>query len=245
MAVKKRPKTLSYGRPPTTKPSEHMSSKQSRAIIRTHHRLEKQKAAAERTHDSETASKLSLAIAQNGGLKTYQAASKQGQSTLRGGDSSQLLVTWLLDLHILAPQTPAPNPLRVLEIGALSTKNAISRFPPSVLHVTRIDLHSQAPGITQQDFMQRPLPTSSDEAFNILSLSLVLNYVPTPASRGAMLQRTRHFLLPGGLLFLVLPLACVQNSRYLDEEGLVGMMGGLGYGVVRSKVAKKLVYYLF
>lgn len=40
--------------------------------------------------------------------------------------------------------------------------------------MTRIDLNSQGPGIEKQDFMDRPLPTSDQSRFDILSLSLVL-----------------------------------------------------------------------
>src|SRR5689334_22314685 len=98
MAVKKRAKTLAHGRPPMTKSREQMSSKQSRTIIRTHHRLEKEKAAAAKTGDEIAVQKIEQAIHKNGGLKTYQSASKQGQANSRGGDSSKLLVTWLQDL---------------------------------------------------------------------------------------------------------------------------------------------------
>ena len=64
----------------------------------------------------------------------------------------------------------------MLEVGALSTSNACSRS--GLFEIERIDLNSQAEGITQQDFMERPLPKDSSEQFEIISLSLVLNYVP-------------------------------------------------------------------
>jgi 25S rRNA (adenine2142-N1)-methyltransferase len=140
----------------------------------------------------------------------------------------------------------------MLEVGALSTKNACSRS--RLFEIERIDLNSQAEGIKQQDFMERPLPLDEKEKFDIISLSLVLNYVPDPKGRGNMLLRTLKFLrfqqysgdlqtfLPS--LFLVLPAPCVTNSRYMDETKLEALMGSLGYVTVKKKLSNKLVYYL-
>jgi 25S rRNA (adenine2142-N1)-methyltransferase len=122
--------------------------------------------------------------------------------------------------------------------------------------MTRIDLNSQGSGIETQDFMERPLPTCDNERFDIISLSLVLNYVPDAVGRGEMLKRITEFLrkssaptetlysvLPA--LFFVLPLPCVDNSRYLDEELLLRIMGDLGFTTRFSKNTSKLCYYLF
>ncbi|PGG95374.1 hypothetical protein GX51_06075 [Blastomyces parvus] len=154
---------------------------------------------------------------------------------------------------------PRPQ-IRLLEVGALSTSNACSRV--GLLDVTRIDLHSQEKGILQQDFMERPLPACEEEKFHVISLSLVLNYVSDPAGRGEMLRRTTAFLTPppasGDVsnaqqntgtclpcLFLVLPAACVLNSRYFTEERLGAIMSSLGYRMVQRKVTSKLIYYLW
>jgi 25S rRNA (adenine2142-N1)-methyltransferase len=262
MAVKRRQKALSSGRPPITNHKEHMSSKQTRTIIRTHHRLHKQHAAALKKGDSKAVEALKDTIEKNGGLGLYQQASILGQSKLRGGDSSKVLVDWLQQANVLSSSaTPADSkaPLimqyRLLEVGALSTKNEISKFP-SIIDVTRIDLNSQGPGIEQQDFMERPLPKSADERFDIISLSLVLNYVPEATQRGEMLKRISQFLrrpdfspddnesvLPA--LFIVLPLPCVQNSRYLDEQLLMQIMSNLGFMLRNKKDTAKLCHYLF
>lgn len=124
--------------------------------------------------------------------------------------------------------------------------------------IERIDLNSQGEGILQQDFMERPLPRDDSERFDIISLSLVLNYVPEPKGRGEMLRRTTQFLRAparyiddAGLavnfpsLFLVLPAPCVTNSRYLDYERLVAIMESLGYVEVASKTTQRLIYYLW
>ncbi|KAF2261046.1 hypothetical protein CC78DRAFT_561930 [Lojkania enalia] len=275
MTAKKRPKLLSHGRPPiiNTKERERMSSKQSRNTIRTHHTLHKQRAAALKKGDKTLVENIDKAIEQNGGLKAYQAASKQGQSKTRGGDSSKVLVSWLREAGVInsSPSTVRERkrnaPLRLLEIGALSSENEISKFP-RIIDVTRIDLNSQGSDIEKQDFMERPLPSSSNEAFDIISLSLVLNYVPDAAHRGEMLKRIARFLresperflresperflrespesnatiLPA--LFLVLPLPCVQNSRYLDERLLLEIMENLGFCLTHCRNTPKLCHYL-
>ncbi|PVI02760.1 hypothetical protein DM02DRAFT_559297 [Periconia macrospinosa] len=257
MASRKRPKTLSHGRPPVLGPREHMSSQKSRTIIRTHHRLEKQRATALKNGDAESAEAIAKAIEENGGLKLYQAASKQGQSKDRGGDSSKVLVEWLKQDHVLqnTPKDTGIEKLRCLEVGALSTKNEISKIGEQIV-MTRIDLNSQGSGITKQDFMERPLPKHPDDLFDIISLSLVLNYVPEAAQRGSMLKRVTKFLrtsdqpaqtdssiLPA--LFLVLPLPCVQNSRYLDEQLLLRIMANMGFDLTKKRLTPKLCYYLF
>lgn len=237
-----------------------MTSERSRTIIRTHHTLQKEHAAALRRGDSKAAHDIAQAIEKNGGIKTYQAASKQGQAKDRGGDSSKVLVDWLqqsqvIDIKDRGSKRAVEAPLRCLEVGALSSNNEISKFP-GVIQMTRIDLNSQGPGIEKQDFMERPLPNGDDEQFDIISLSLVLNYVPDAAGRGEMLKRITKFLRPPKeqaeptastepYLFLVLPLPCVENSRYVDEPLLLQIMKSLGFTKQYSKNTIKLCYYLF
>jgi len=202
-----------------------------------------------------TAAALAREIATQGGLETYQRASLIGQRNDRGGDSSKILMEWLSPLSArLKEQASRGVSLRMLEVGALSTNNAVSRS--HAFQVERIDLNSQSEGITQQDFMERPLPKDDSDKFDIISLSLVLNYVPDGAGRGDMLLRTLKFLhtAPPALndfaewfpsLFLVLPSPCVSNSRYMDEARLEAIMESLGYVMVKKKLSNKLVYYLW
>ncbi|OCL09572.1 hypothetical protein AOQ84DRAFT_404094 [Glonium stellatum] len=259
MAVKKRPKSLSHGRPPIL--SKHkdvprsLTSKATRTLIRTHHRLQKQHAAALRAGDNAKAAELLKAIESNGGLELYQVASIKGQSAERGGDSSRVLVQWLKENGTITGEQSARHLLKVLEVGALSPSNAISGLPS--LSITRIDLHSQHPLIETQDFMERPIPDNDEEKFDIISLSLVLNYVPDAVGRGEMLKRICRFLrfarqsgdteenstIPA--LFLVLPAPCVTNSRYLTEERLTRIMENLGFVLMHKKLSAKLVYYLW
>ena len=247
-------RSLSQGRPPTVKLVRSISSKATRTLIRTHHTLQKERAKALIAGDDSKAAALSKEIQLQGGIESYQRASLIGQTNERGGDSSKILMEWL------DPIVPALKDLstrgessRMLEVGALSVTNACSKS--RLFNMERIDLNSQADGITQQDFMERPLPRDRLEQFDIISLSLVLNYVPDPAGRGQMLLRTLKFLrVPLNLeplwdflpsVFLVLPAPCVTNSRYMDENRLEAVMESLGFVNVRKKLSNKLVYYLW
>lgn len=226
-----------------------MSARATRSLIQSHHRLHKSLSKAEQEGDEHSAEALRVQIAQQGGLPRYQEASLQGQAIDRGGDTSKLLLKWMQEVSAEKPQG-----LRLLEVGALSTNNACSTS--SLFEVTRIDLHSQTSGIKQEDFMERPLPVSEDEKFQVISLSLVLNYVADAKGRGDMLQRTRQFLSTPAvsdgavpsfqpLIFLVLPAPCISNSRYLDEARLEQIMHCLGYTLKRRKITAKLAYYLW
>lgn len=248
----KRPALLSHGRPPTIKPkSAVLSSKATRNLIRTHHRLMKLRAQALQEGNHVLVSDVDSQIEANGGLDSYQLASKIGQSLERGGDSSKTLVDWIAPK--LAQLKGTPFKLRLLEIGALSTKNACSL--DQRLDCTQIDLNSQEPGILQQDFMERPLPRHDSERFHLISLSLVLNYVASATGRGDMLKRCVTFLtksLPPDCpmaftpsLFLVLPLACVDNSRYLTESRLHEILFSLGFTLARCKKTSKLIFQLW
>ncbi|KAL4985663.1 putative methyltransferase-domain-containing protein [Aspergillus falconensis] len=248
----RRPALLSRTRPPTVqKKHAALSAKATRTLIRSHHTLLKQRAQALKLGDQALVDKLDAQIQANGGLKSYQIASKLGQSLDRGGDSSRVLVDWISSRLDAWKNTSLK--LRVLEIGALSTKNACSQHKH--LDVTRIDLNSQELGILKQDFMKRPLPLSDDERFHLISLSLVLNYVPDPVDRGEMLKRCVTFLTkeppPGSpipivpRLFLVLPAPCVTNSRYLTHQRLQDILTSIGFSLAENKQTTKLVYQLW
>ncbi|KAI6897635.1 hypothetical protein D0867_09713 [Hortaea werneckii] len=245
---------ISKGRPPLAKkPTAALSAEKTRQLIRTHHQLNKELAKAEALGDHEGATDLKKRIEAFGGLESYQQASIQGQAKDRGGDSSVILMEWLKPIATSGQANPSK--LRLLEVGALSTKNACSKS--GIFDIERIDLNSQAEGIKQQDLMERPLPSSDSERFDIISLSLVLNYVPDAEGRGEMLRRTYQFLrtetgtAPENketafpTLFLVLPAPCIFTSRYMNEERLTCVMASLGYVLLRFKHTHKLMYTLW
>lgn len=236
--------------------TKSISRKSTKALINSHHLLEKKRAQAVAKGDKAAEAAVKAEIAALGGIEKYQQASLQGQRNDRGGDSSRQLMEWLKPIFS-ASDLPAEASIRMLEVGALSTTNSCSRS--GFFDVERIDLNSQSQGILQQDFMERPLPSSDDERFDIISLSLVLNFVSDAHTRGDMLLKTLDFLkvprenvgdssklqdiFPS--LFIVLPAPCVTNSRYMDEDRLFRIMSVLGYEKTHNKVTQKLVYYLF
>ncbi|KAL2188797.1 hypothetical protein L209DRAFT_244300 [Thermothelomyces heterothallicus CBS 203.75] len=256
-ATKKRSplKNLAAGRPPVLRRPKSMSRTATKALINKHHLLQKRKRQAIAKGDKAEVAIIDAEIEALGGLERYQEASLQGQRHDRGGDSSRVLMQWLKSTF--SPRKPdSSRRLRMLEVGALSTQNACSKS--GHFDIVRIDLKSQEEGILEQDFMERPLPRDESERFDIISLSLVLNFVPDAKGRGDMLRRTTQFLRAPGRyidspslaasfpsLFLVLPAPCVTNSRYLDEERLVAIMESLGYTMAESKTSQRLVYYLW
>ncbi|KAI2784982.1 putative methyltransferase-domain-containing protein [Daldinia loculata] len=256
MGVNKRGrvKNLTAGRPPTVLKPKSISRKATRTLINSHHVLEKMKAQAVAKGDIATQAAVEAEIAALGGLEKYQQASLQGQRLDRGGDSSRVLVEWLKSMDPSLTSSTGTR-LRMLEVGALSTTNVCSKS--GVFDMERIDLNSQSDGILQQDFMKRPLPKDDSEWFDIISLSLVLNFVPDAMGRGEMLLRTLEFLkgpdadsssqlrdiFPS--LFMVLPAPCIANSRYMNEAHIESIMRTLGYVKAQSKTTQKLVYYLW
>ncbi|CAK7207809.1 25S rRNA (adenine2142-N1)-methyltransferase [Sporothrix eucalyptigena] len=272
-----RVKSLTAGRPPMARPPKSISRKATKRLINSHHQLEKRRLQAVARNDKAAETAIAADIEALGGLARYQQASLQGQHHERGGDSSRVLMQWLgIDDNSKAtasqpaaekPSSLTSAPLRMLEVGALSINNACSAS--GCFRMERIDLNSQGPGITQQDFLQRPKPQSDSERFDIISLSLVLNYVPQHKDRGEMLLRCLNFLHEPGMVsaddtkasstpatdddiqkyfpsvFMVLPEPCVANSRYLTEEHLTDMMSVLGFDLLESKASQRLVYYLW
>ncbi|OTB20169.1 hypothetical protein K445DRAFT_71878 [Daldinia sp. EC12] len=252
---KGRVKSLTAGRPPTVLKPKSISRKATRTLIHSHHVLEKKKAQAISKGDIATQAAIEAEIAALGGLEKYQQASLQGQRLDRGGDSSRVLMEWLKTMNPDLATSTTDTGLKMLEVGALSTTNACSKS--GIFSMERIDLNSQSDGILQQDFMKRPLPKDESERFDIISLSLVLNFVPDAIGRGEMLLRTLEFLKEPNTfyssqlrsifpsLFLVLPAPCITNSRYMNEAHMDSIMSTLGYTKAQSKTTQKLVYYLW
>lgn len=193
----------------------------------------------------EVLAKIDAEVDIRGGIQAYQSASTQGQDSKRGGDSSKKLIEWLNSEkynHNLSN-------INALEIGCLSSNNLISTSG-IFTEIVRIDLNSQSPAILQQNFMERPLPKNENEKFNVISCSLVINFVPSPKERGDMLIRITKFLkkpTPGSVsaVFIVLPLPCVSNSRYFDNNLFQKMMKNLGFEQTFYYEAKKVAYWLF
>jgi len=117
-----------------------------------------------------------------GGLDWYQKASQLGQSKSRGGDSSKWLIQTLKS-HCNELVDLCNKPVKVLDIGAVAPDN----YKPYSSWITAkpIDLNPQDPAIQKQDFLQMK-PPGKDDKFDIVCLSLVINFVGDPKDRGSV-----------------------------------------------------------
>ncbi|KAL0578251.1 25S rRNA (adenine2142-N1)-methyltransferase [Marasmius crinis-equi] len=179
-------------------------------------------------------------IEELGGLDSYQRMSTIGQGHDRGGGSEKVLIQWLKDAEIHKPG----KKYRLLEVGALKPDNYSSCS--SWIETTPIDLNSRHPSILEQDFLLMN-EAENAEKWDIISLSLVVNFVPDVADRGQMLCLAHKMIVPDGLLFVALPLPCLTNSRYMNFEHFNGLMKFIGFEEVHQKwkAGGKMVYWLF
>ncbi|KAK0555277.1 25S rRNA (adenine2142-N1)-methyltransferase [Tilletia horrida] len=105
-------------------------------------------------------------------------------------------------------------------------------------------------------FTPTPLPQSQVSAgFDVVSLSLVVNFEGDLQKRGEMLLRPHAFLRSqpvekkgkeqgGGYLILILPLPCVTKSRYCSPEHLSDMLKSAGWTVIFRQDSKRLTRWL-
>ncbi|KAI9220242.1 putative methyltransferase-domain-containing protein [Blastocladiella britannica] len=86
-----------------------------------------------------------------------------------------------------------------------------------------------------------PLSPEAVAQYDVVSLSLVVNFLPTPLARGAMLAKAAAHLDPAGprLVALCLPRACLDNSRYLTRDHLVHTLLGSERGIQATLVAER------
>lgn len=220
--------------------SLRLKPRRSRALIRHFHTSLKRLHQAKANNDRAAMQEAAAALEQMGGLDRYQKASISGQLADRGGDASRQLVAWLR--RDLLQRVPTEG-RSMLDVGCLRIDNACARSG-IFSRIDRIDLNPQDAQIQKQDIMDRPLPRSKNELYWIVSLSLVVNFVPVAAARGAMLAYARHFIVDHGYLFLVLPSPCVDNSRYCTQDSIRIIFHSLGYAPAQFKRTAKLVYYL-
>lgn len=127
-----------------------------------------------------------------------------------------------------------------MDVGALSG-TAYDKY--DWIETISIDLNPRSDHVLKYDFFDFPF---DQEKFNVVALSLVVNFVGDLTDRGRMLMHAHNYLPDqGGFLFLVLPLACVKNSRYCDHERLRAILTSCGWGnVVRQHDSAKLTHWL-
>ena len=124
--------------------------------IAAFHTLEKQLARANACeHAAIVAQQQEL-----GGLESYQEASKTGA---RHGETSKWLIGKLQEIR-------GRGMLSLLDVGAIGGTSYNLRW----IRPTYIDLLPQAAHVLQADFLEYPVP---DDLFDVVSLSLVLNFL--------------------------------------------------------------------
>lgn len=190
--------------PQRREPNDHVSEQDSAhaAVIAEYHALEKRIA---RTAPGEELERLKAEQLRLGGLEIYQQASLTGAAQY--GETSKWLMQQLDGLSI--PKRLAGKRRRLLDVGAIAGTSYFTYL--DMVDPTYIDLNPQATHVIQADFLQFPLPSDPTGLFDVVCLSLVINFVGSIPDRTEMLRRAHDFLEPDGLLFVVLPLACLAK----------------------------------
>ena len=107
------------------------------------------------------------------------------------------------------------------------------------LNVTAIDLVSRHKKIKQCDFFAL-VPNSE---YDVIVSSMVINCVPDAKQRGKMLRLYRSHLRPNGLVFLMLPVLCLYDSKYMTYDKFVDIVHSIGFEVVATKKSPKIAFF--
>lgn len=192
-------------------------------LIAAFHALEKKLA---QTSDEAERAKLIAEREKLGGLKAYQDASLVGVDKHKGGESGKWIVQTLHDVR-----GGKKEDIRLLDVGSLGG-TAYAKYP--WIKAKSIDINPRGPDVEQVDFFHLPPPTSEEDRYDVVSLSMVINFVGDIQQRGRMLIHAHRYLKKGGHLALILPLACVANSRYCTHERLAAILDSCGWKVVHQ-----------
>ncbi|GMI05624.1 hypothetical protein TrRE_jg7044 [Triparma retinervis] len=189
-----------------------------------------------------------------GGRKSYQEASQLNTSVFSTSKwvVGRLGAMGILEGKVVSEATskatkkskkPHRRPISVLEVGCINTQlQDASRKPGVRMSVRSIDLRSTSSLVEVADFNALP-PSLESCRYDAIVCSMVINCVPTPAERGEMLLRLRNFTKIGGVVFLMLPLLCVNRSKYLDKPGFTAMLEDLKFEVREVKETPKILFY--
>ncbi|XP_078618952.1 uncharacterized protein LOC144886285 [Branchiostoma floridae x Branchiostoma japonicum] len=172
-----------------------------------------------------------------GGLDAYQAASKRG-ACCHGNTTTSNWVIKQLKKFKVKPASEVKR-LRLLDVGALD--NHYHRH--GWLDCTAIDLNPQTDRVTKADFFDYQVEEGCE--YDVVVLSLVINFVGDPKKRGDMLRHCCQVTKENGHLFVVLPLPCLSNSRYLTHQLFSDMLDCLGFQKLGCHDSKRLSFLMF
>ncbi len=216
--------------------SKFKSTTESQRLISRYHTLLKLEAAAQKENRPEDAEKYALEREALGGIDSYQKASIFGESTQQNGEFSSS--AWVLKDIESRTEQRTDTPLRLLDVGCV-----VDHYATTPVSADCIDLNPQADGIIKADLIEY-LP-GARAVYDAVVLSLCVNFEGDAQKRGRMLAKAATLTRPGGRIYLVLPLACVSNSRYMKHGRIVAMMKALGCGDHSVTKTSKLAMYIF
>jgi 25S rRNA (adenine2142-N1)-methyltransferase len=127
--------------------------------------------------------------------------------------------------------------LALLDVGALAANYT---GEAAWISARAIDLNAQTPAVARVDFFDEPL----SRQLGVLSLCLVLNFVGDPRRAGQMLWKASAHLKPGGLLAVMVPRACIDNSRYCTDSLFQQALETAGFEVAVVDHSARLARYL-
>lgn len=214
-------------------PAEHAEK------IAKFHTLLKQ---LEQAKTAEEKDEIQAGLDSLGGLAQYQAWSLTGSAKSGQTPTSK----WCMEALNTVYQHDRNLPkFRVLDVGAI-TGTAYSKY--RWVDATYIDLHPQGDKVQKYSFFDFPVPAKEEEKYNMVALSLVVNFVGDVRKRGEMLRHVHKYLperedVPG-FCFLVLPLSCLTNSRYMNQSHLRAILSSLGFNVLKQSDSAKLSRWL-
>ncbi|GAA5942028.1 25S rRNA (adenine2142-N1)-methyltransferase [Sporobolomyces koalae] len=232
------------------------------ALIREFHALEKQLKSPQTTEEERV--KILERQEELGGLKMYQAASLHGADKQRGGETSKWLIKQLKQFKVALdpkgkekekveptiledgtkvwPKPKERRKLKLLDVGAIAGTAYASE---SWIDTTSIDLNPQASHVLKSNFFDLARPSSELEAYDVVSLSLVMNFEGSLVNRGHFLLRAHDHLKreSPGYLYIVLPLPCLTNSRYLTHKHFREILKSTNWEVVATHDSSKLTHW--
>jgi len=210
----------SMGKAPVTRVQAPKRIKNNKLISQYHATINEQK-----SHESSDLDKL-------GGFEAYQNASLYGT---KHGDTSKWLLKELKSL-VKGRKFSAERKMKLLDVGALAHNYLDAKW----IKTDAIDLHPRLPGIKREDYLQ----FEPKEKKDVVCLSLVLNFVGDPFDRGEMIRRAHDHLAADGFLFVVLPRACVNHSRFMTLDHFTSLCASAGFQMKSHHLSMKLAYFL-
>lgn len=235
---KKKKKKTAKKKPVTfTKPTIRKDKK----LINKYHALKKLQEAVKKDNQLSTEEKsvkmtdLNTKLEKLGGIDAYQEASRLGEKRYGGFNSAKWVVKQLKENGI---QAVKDQKLRLLDVGALSCNYTKQQ---SWIDCTSIDLNPQSHMITKADFLQLD---SKAPKYDIVVLSLVINFEGDQVKRGEMLKQCTKITAVNGYLFIVLPLPCLMNSRFFSKELFLSITESLGFERITQHSSRRLYFVM-